>query len=150
MIRTERQNKILELIASKDINTQTELTKELNKQGYNITQATVSRDIKQLGLIKTISANNGYKYVYPDTNVYDTKLLTIFKESVLSIDKAINLIVLKTISGSANSACVIIDKLNIKGVAGTLAGDDTIVVIIKIAEEIDNIYEKLRSLLNSK
>lgn len=147
MIRTARQNKILELIANKDIDTQTELTSELRKEGYKITQATVSRDIKQLGLLKTATATSGYKYIYPETKAQDTRLLTIFRESVISIDKAINLIVLKTISGSANSACVIIDKLNIKGVAGTLAGDDTIVVIIKTTEEVNYVYNELRKLL---
>lgn len=150
MVRTSRQNKILELIEKKDIETQTELMKELNFAGFTATQATVSRDIRELGLIKTISATDKYKYVFPETKPQNNKLLTIFKESVVAIEKAINLIVLKTISGSANSACLIIDKLNIKGVAGTLAGDDTIVVIIKTIEEVNDVYNELKKLLNKK
>lgn len=153
MAKSARQNKILQLISEKDIGTQAELTAELIKEGFNITQATVSRDIKSLGLIKIASPLKGYKYYYPESNESNEnnenklKLLTIFRESVISIEKAINLIVLKTISGSANSACLIIDKLNIEGVAGTLAGDDTIIVIIKRIEDIDYVYGELNKLL---
>ncbi|MDD4315787.1 MAG: arginine repressor [Clostridia bacterium] len=149
MVRTDRQDKILELIEHKDIETQAELTSELVKAGFQVTQATVSRDIKDLGLIKAASAR-GYKYLYGQNNDHNSRLLNIFKESVISIQTAMNLIVLKTMSGSANSACVIIDKLNIEGVVGTLAGDDNLVVIVKNLDLVDSVTTRLKNLMQKK
>lgn len=146
MLRNARQTKILELIEKKDIGTQTELTNELNKEGFAITQATVSRDIKELGLVKVVSSNNKYKYLYPENSNQDSKLLNIFRESVLTIETALNQIVIKTISGSANSACVIIDKLNFSSIVGTLAGDDTIIIIVKTIKDVDEVYRALQTL----
>lgn len=149
MTRSDRREKILQLIAQKDIETQSELTKELVDAGFQVTQATVSRDIKDLGLVKAASAK-GYKYLHSPSSDQNTRLLNIFKESVIGIQTAMNLIVLKTMSGSANSACVIIDKLNIEGVVGTLAGDDTIVVIIKNLELVDSVTTYLKTLMHKK
>jgi transcriptional regulator of arginine metabolism len=149
MTRSDRRNKILELIAQKDIETQSELTQELIAAGFRVTQATVSRDIKDLGLVKAASAK-GYKYLYNPGNDQNTRLLNIFKESVVSIQTAMNLIVLKTMSGSANSACVIIDKLNIEGVVGTLAGDDTLVVIVKNLDLVESVMTYLKTLMHKK
>lgn len=146
MLRNARQTKILELIGQQDIETQAELTIELKKVGFNITQATVSRDIKELGLVKVVSSNNKYKYLYPENDDQNSKLLNIFRESVLTIETALNQIVIKTISGSANSACIIIDKLNNDSIVGTLAGDDTIFIIIKTVEEVDEVYRILQNL----
>lgn len=150
MVRGERQLRILELISKNDIETQADLSNALLKQGYNVTQATISRDIRELGLIKVVTQNKKYKYLYPQQSDQRIKLINLFKESVLSIDKAMNMIVIKTISGSANTACLLIDKLNLKGVVGSLAGDDTIVVIVKTIDEVEIIYNKLIEITNSK
>lgn len=149
MTRSDRRDKILQLIAQKDIETQAELTRELIDAGFQVTQATVSRDIKDLGLVKAASAK-GYRYLHNVGNDQNTRLFNIFKESVISIQPAMNLIILKTMSGSANSACVIIDKLNIEGVVGTLAGDDTIVVIIKNLELVDSVTTYLKTLMQKR
>ncbi|HHU42887.1 MAG: arginine repressor [Bacillota bacterium] len=149
MSRKQRQAKILELISEKAIETQSELMEELYKNGYKTTQATVSRDIKDLGLVKT-AFNNRYRYVYPDNNNRQDRFLAIFKQSIISIDKAMNLVVLKTVSGAANSACMAIDTLNEPAIAGTLAGDDTFVVIVKNLGEIDKIYNKLKDMMTDK
>ncbi len=146
MIRTKRQAKILQIIGEKDIETQSELTQELIAAGFKVTQATVSRDIKDLGLVKSAS-NNKYKYIYPEINHQQSRYLALFKQSVISIDTAMNLIILKTVAGSANSACMAIDKLNEPSIVGTLAGDDTIVVIVKTIENIKIIYNKLKEMM---
>ncbi len=149
MQRITRREKILELIKEKNIQTQTELMKYLKIAGFNATQATISRDIKQLGLIKVAVKDGSYKYIRSHQNKeYDNKLLTMFREAVISIQKASDLIVLKTISGSANSACFTIDKLNINGVAGTLAGDDTIFVAIQSKDMQDKVFTELNNLLD--
>lgn len=149
MIRTKRQARILELINQKDIETQLDLTKELINDGFKVTQATVSRDIKDLGLVKTASSNK-YKYVYPEQNIQQSRYLALFKQAVISIDIAMNIIVLKTVVGSANSACMAIDKLNDSTIVGTLAGDDTIIVIVKAIENVKSIYNKLKEMMTGK
>ncbi len=157
MKRSQRQKKIIELIEKKEIQTQIELMQELIRHGYKITQATVSRDIKQLGLLKTATANGGYKYIYNNAKKQekqqkekDEKLLTLFKKSVISITKALNLIVLTTISGSANSACYTIDTLDIDGIVGTLAGDDTIFIAVRSQQDRDLVFQKLQHLLDEE
>lgn len=144
-----RQTKILEIIENKEIETQEELSEELKKIGLNVTQATVSRDIKELRLIKVLSTTGQYKYATlknQDTILSD-RLVRMFKDSILSYDHAGNILVLKTISAAAQAAASAIDAANFDGVVGTVAGDDTIFVVIKDAEKMQEIIEKFRNLI---
>lgn len=145
MSRAKRQAVLLELIANKEIETQKELTYELKELGLDVTQATISRDIKELGLVKVTSPKtNKQKYVYsePQTEKFP-KLIKLFQESVLRIDAAENLIVLKTISGSANAACLLVDKLNIDDILGSIAGDDTALIVVKSRDIVSDVIAKL-------
>ena len=133
MARTKRQSKILELISTNEIETQDELVTYLRNADFDITQATISRDIKELGLIKILSPESGkYKYSLVDSNenvVVSNKNICIFKEAVVSIRTAQNLCVIKTIKGMASAICGLIDKLNLDSIMGAVSGDDTIMAI---------------------
>jgi len=127
-MKRHRQEKILELIAQTDIETQHGLAEALCKAGYPSTQATISRDIRELGLMKELSAAGTYRYAAqqkkPRTE-HAERLRTIFRESVISVAIAQNLIVIQTLPGLASAACSAIDSLSVTGLVGTLAGDDT-------------------------
>lgn len=147
--RSTRQSKILELISVKEIETQDELVAELRAADFDITQATISRDIKELGLIKILSQDSGkYKYslVEASENVVSNKNIIIFKESVITIKTAQNLCVIKTIKGMASAICGLIDKLNLDSVMGAVNGDDTIMVIFPTYEFALNATETLLKL----
>jgi transcriptional regulator of arginine metabolism len=142
--RDNRHNNILRLIAEKEIDTQTELVESLINLGFDVTQATVSRDIKELGLIKIRGEKKKYKYAVQKVDQGLSKLANLFRESVISIDTAVNQIVIKTFSGSANTAAVFLDKIDIKQIIGTLAGDDAILVIVKTIEDVPLVYNILK------
>jgi len=147
MSRNIRQSKILELIAKYEIDTQDDLSSELKKAGFTVTQATVSRDIKELGLVK-VQSGEAYKYAVPaETAGVSAKIINMFRESVISIDGANNLIVIKTMPGSANAAALLVDKLNINGVMGCIAGDDTVLVILKTDNITNEVVRKLQKLM---
>ena len=133
-MKSKRQEKILELIHDHSVQTQEQLLAELNDAGFRTTQATISRDIKQLRIIKELGPNGTYRYVSapkPVEHAFSAKLNMIFRQCVTSIDFAQNLIVIKTMPGLANAACSAIDKLELPELLGTLAGDDTCVVIMR-------------------
>lgn len=146
----ERHNMILDLITKYKIDTQEDLAQRLKQAGYEVTQATVSRDIKKLQLVKRVDAE-GSRYVSSATGHQDDtmsqRMLNIFASSVMSIDYAENLVVIKTMPGMAQAAAAAIDALGLVGVLGTIAGDDTIMVI---ARDIDRArftaarFEKMR------
>ncbi|MDF2839762.1 MAG: arginine repressor [Clostridia bacterium] len=148
-MKISRHAKILEIIERNEIDTQEDLAEELKKNGFNVTQATVSRDIKELRLIKVLS--EGGKYRYAALREHDTmlsdRLVKVFSESVLSIDCAGNIIVLKTFSGAAGGACEAIDTFDIQEIVGTIAGDDTIFVLIRSAETVEHVIEKFKKLI---
>ena len=150
MARTGRPLKLIEIINKNEIETQEALAEALRNEGYLVTQATVSRDIKDLGLIKVMTPNKTYKYAQPASTEQKSsgKMLNLFRECVISIDYAGHLIVIKTVSGGANSAATLVDKLNFPEVMGCVAGDDTILVVIKDQQKIVPIVEKLKSLLD--
>lgn len=125
MMRTKRQDKILELISQNEIETQEELVDELKKAGFDVTQATISRDIKDLRLVK-ITENGKQRYDRERLNSNVTqKFRDMYKHSILSVENAGNLVVLKTLSASANVVAIMVDRLNNKHVLGCVAGDDT-------------------------
>ena len=132
-----RQTAILSIIEQNDIETQEELASRLRQMGIDVTQATVSRDIKELRLLKVLSASGGYKYATADKAEHglSDRFVRMFKDSVLSINYANNIIVIKTLSGSANVAAEAIDSMRLPQILGTMAGDNTILVIVPNEEE---------------
>ncbi len=131
MARSARQSKILELISTKEIETQDELARELKNANFDITQATISRDIKELGLTKILSSSGKYKYCFvgSDEQVISNKYITIFKEAVISVKSALNLVVVKTIKGMGAGVASFVDKLNLTDLMGAVSGDDTVMLI---------------------
>lgn len=148
-MKTNRHTVILDIINSMDIDTQEELAIELARRGFKVTQATISRDIKELRLIKVLSSNGSYKYATVDraeVALFD-RYVKIFAQSVLSIIPCGNLIVLKTIAGSANVAAEAVDALKWPEIAGSIAGDNTIFVVIKDADNALEIVERFKELI---
>ena len=127
-MKKERQNAVLKVIAATDVETQNQLIVELAKVGIESTQATVSRDIKELHLIKELTSRGTYRYAVsdrPDTQNNTLRLKAIFKESVTSYANAQNIVVIKTLPGLAPAACGAIDSMGIRSIVGSIAGDDT-------------------------
>lgn len=123
-MKTARLERIKELITELNVTTQDMLVDLLNKDGYNVTQATVSRDVKKLGLVKSFQ-NGVNKYVLSKSsnNIHDNVILS---NGILSVEVAQNIVVIKSKAGFANTICVVLDQLELNGLVGTLAGDDTI------------------------
>lgn len=149
-MKIARHAKILELISQRDIETQEELVEDLRRLGMNVTQATVSRDIKELKLVKVMSSNGKYKYasMAHGESVLSEKLMRIFAQTVINIDMVGNMIVVRTISGSAPAAAEALDSLNWDGLVGTLAGDNTIFVIARTSEKAQELATKFKKLLD--
>jgi transcriptional regulator of arginine metabolism len=147
-LKAKRHMKIREIIKEKPIETQEELAEELRKQGFNVTQATVSRDIKELRLIKVLRDNEHYCYAEPErTSFISDKLLRMFKESIIGMESSENLIVIKTLSGTASAAAEAIDGLNWREIIGTIAGDNTILVIARSKAAVKEIMEKFENIM---
>ena len=137
-MKTERQSQILELIAQQDIETQNQMMEALAARGIKSTQATLSRDIKELRLIKELSPDGGYRYVAPAAEASQnhlSRLHKIFRESVVSYDTAQNLVVIHTLPGLANAAASAMDAMDIPSLVGTLAGDDTVFLAMRTDED---------------
>ena len=133
VLKAKRHTKILELIQTNTVETQEDLLSLLKKEGFNATQATVSRDIKELKLQKSQSNNGKYYYSNKIVNKAMEKkdFSNLFSNSVINIDYASNMIVIKTSSGMAQGVCVTIDNLELNGIVGTIAGDDTIFIVVR-------------------
>lgn len=146
MHRNSRQAAILEIIAEKDIETQEELCEELVKRNFNVTQATISRDIKDLKLYKVTGTTKKYKYAFIESegDAVSTKMRNLFRECVQSVNCANNLILIKTLRGNGSTAGTFIDSLALKEVIGTVAGDDTVLVVIDNNENAQNLVNKFR------
>ena len=150
-MKAARHAAILELIENNIIETQDDLADRLRESGFKVTQATVSRDIKEIRLIKVLAENGKYKYATIDkaeTGFYD-KFLTMFSQTVLKVSKAGNLIILKTLTGSASVAGEAVDSMKLDGIEGTIAGDNTVFCAVKDSELADVIIDKFQSILNS-
>ena len=150
-MKTERHRKILELISDNAVTTQEELMAMLSDAGFRVTQATVSRDIKELHLIKELTSYGTYKYVVSGRKTslnFAGRLRTIFKEGVTSFDRAQNIVVLKTMPGLASAACAAIDGMEISGLVGSLAGDDTALLIMRDNEKAASFCEEIHTMLN--
>ena len=146
MHRNARQQKILEIIAAKEIDTQEELCAELNNLNFNVTQATISRDIKELKLYKISGTTKKYKYacLESDDDSVRGKMKTLFRECVQTINYANNIIVIKTMRGNGSSAGMFVDSLQIKEIIGSVAGDDTLLIVVDNNENTKTIADRLK------
>lgn len=151
-MKTRRHAKILELIAERDIDTQEELLRCLRESGFDVTQATVSRDIKELRLVKSLSSSGKYKYTTGKEDAQDisTKFLSMFHDSVRMIEAAGNLVVIKTMTGMAQAVCAAIDSMQPRPFVGTLAGEDTILVICKTEAQALDMQDELKKVVGGK
>ncbi len=147
MGKNKRQQIVLDIISKTEVNTQEELLTILAEKGLAVTQATVSRDIKDLGLIKTAGLVKKYRYVLPDEARAGGKAAEQFRHAVKCVLKAMNTVVVKTISGNGNAVAALIDNMNIEWIVGTIAGDDTIFAVAKNEEDADKIVAELTALL---
>ncbi len=148
-MKTARHAMILQIIAEQDVETQDELAEELRKRGFKVTQATVSRDIKELRLIKVLGDHHNYKYATVDkaeTGLAD-RFLRMFAHSVVSVATAGNLVVLKTLSGSASVAAEAVDSLRWPEIVGCIAGDNTIFVAVDEIENVAEVVKKFRAIM---
>lgn len=149
-MKFQRQTKILELIEKEPLETQEELSARLREAGFDTTQATVSRDIKELRLIKVMTANGSYRYATAASEQdggIQTRVRRIFRESVTSVAVAQNMVVIKTLPGLANAAAYAIDAMRDPSVVGTLAGDDTVLCVIHDSASAESFRENALKLL---
>jgi len=133
-MKNQRQAKIMEIISTRDIETQEQLLQALQEAGFYSTQATISRDIKELRVVKELTSFGTYRYTTSGkdgSHTFSARLNTIFRECITSIDYAQNIIVIKTMPGLAGAAASAIDGMSISVVVGTLAGDDTVMIVMR-------------------
>ena len=151
-MKSKRQNEIIRLIASRDIETQEELASELRALGYKVTQATVSRDIRELRLIKVASKGGGFKYAKPDRHeiAVSERLTRILCDSLVNVDSSGNIIVVKTLSGAANVAAEALDNLGWPEILGTIAGDNTIFIVTRTEADTTEITNRIRRLTDQR
>ena len=148
-MKSKRHNRILEIINEKEIETQEELAEELKVSGFEVTQATISRDIKILKLLKVQSMSGKYRYVAPtkeERNIND-KLYSILANSAISVEKVDKFVVVKTLTGAASAAAEAIDSLYSADIAGTIAGDNTIFILIRTEEIALELITKIRKII---
>ena len=145
-MKAKRQQKIIELIEKHYIETQDELAERLEKAGFVATQATISRDIREMKLTKMATPNGKQKYVVFKKQDYDTtmKYKRVLMDAITSIEIAQNIVVIKTVSGMAMAVAAAIDNLEIKGIVGSIAGDDTIMCVIKTNEEAKTVVAAIK------
>ena len=150
-MKSQRQAKILEIISNKDVETQEQLLAELQDAGFRGTQATISRDIKELRIVKELTNLGTYRYTTSSNELsgtFSARLNTIFRECVVSFDYAQNLIVIRTLPGLANAAASAIDAMNMSTVVGSLAGDDTVMIVMRDMNAAATFCGEIKSLLN--
>ena len=150
-MKTQRQAKIMEIISNQDVETQEQLLEALKAAGFNSTQATISRDIKELRIVKELTSFGTYRYTTSAKEVagtFSSRLNTIFRECVTGVDYSQNLMVIKTLPGLAGAAASAIDGMNMSVVLGTLAGDDTVLVVMRDNNAAAVFYGEIKNLLN--
>ena len=133
-MKNARQAEIMNIVQMTEVETQEQLLAELRARGFNATQATISRDIKELRLVKELTGRGGYHYVLSErkpSGSADARLRNIFKEGVTAVDVAQNIVVVKTMPGLASAACSALDGMDVPGMVGSLAGDDTGILIMR-------------------
>ena len=148
-MKSSRRQKIIELIKENDIATQEELALLLNKEGFNVTQATVSRDIRKLNLAKKQDGKGKLKYYVeePAAGELNDKYVRVFSECYVSMDMAMNILVIKTVPGMAMAVAAALDGMHFNEIVGTIAGDDTIMCAIKSVDDTYRLMDKLKKIL---
>ena len=149
MLRSARHAKILEIISSKEIETQEELCEELERQNIVVTQATISRDIRDLRLFKVAGIEKKYRYAYINESESEIspKMRSLFRDCVLSVKAAQNLVVVKTLVGNGANAGAVVDKLNHDEIVGSVAGDDTLLIVCHDNASAQVVVEKITEFL---
>ena len=149
-MKNNRQTMILDIIAKEDVETQEQLLEHLSRRGVASTQATISRDINQLHLVKEPTGRGTYKYAVSNArarlNIAD-KLRTIFHESITSVASAQNIVVFKTLAGLAGGACEALDHMEVSGMLGTLAGENTVLVVMKDTASAETFCQEIQEML---
>ena len=146
MTKADRHKKILELISERVVSTQTDLTNLLIEEGFDVTQATTSRDLQELRIIKVLLSDGTYKYTVPKEGDADIngKLRKILGECLLSADYAVNIVVLKTITGAAQAVAFALESIEDDDVVGSIAGDDTIMIVVRSERDAKMLCNKLK------
>lgn len=150
-MKSQRQAKILEIISNKNVETQEQLLAALQEEGFRGTQATISRDIKELRIVKELTSLGTYRYTTSSNEItgsFSSRMNTIFRECVVGFDYAQNIIVIRTLPGLASAAASSIDAMNMSAVVGSLAGDDTVMVVMRDMNAAASFCGEIKSLLN--
>ena len=150
-MKSQRQAKILEIIANVNVETQEQLLTELQAAGFRGTQATISRDIKELRIVKELTSLGTYRYTVSNNEIgstFSARLNTIFRECVISFDYAQNIIVVRTLPGLASAAGSAIDAMNLSTIVGTLAGDDTVMIVMRDTNAAASLCGEIKNLLS--
>ena len=143
-MKNKRQYKILDIVKMHDVETQEMLQSLLSQYGFNVTQATVSRDIKELNLVKKSGKNGIYRY---EISTVNSSKQSIFIDTVTDIDYAINTVVIKCHNGMAQAACAALDSMNYENIIGTIAGDDTIFILMRTESDAHNLVKTFKKLI---
>ena len=149
-MKNKRQTEILQLISAYDIDTQEELRSRLKENGFEATQATVSRDMRELKIIKSSAGNGRYKYIYQpaeSNSMLQNRFSTILKEAIKSVDTAMNIVVVNVYTGMGSAAGAAIDSLRLTGVVGSVAGDDTFIIITKTPETAEEVCGHIQNII---
>ena len=148
-MKSQRQAKILEIISRKEIETQEELCDELNALNYTVTQATISRDIRDLHLFKVAGIEKKYRYAYINDGESEIspKMRSLFRDCIVFVKAAKNLVVVKTLTGNGANAGAVVDKLNYAGIVGSVAGDDTLLIVCESDESALLIVDKINEFM---
>lgn len=149
-MKSQRQAKILEIIANKNVETQEQLLAALQAEGFRGTQATISRDIKELRIVKELTSLGTYRYTVSNSDIgssFSARLNTIFRECVISFDYAQNIIVVRTLPGLASAAGSAIDAMNLSTIVGSLAGDDTVMIVMRDTNAAATLCGEIKALL---
>ena len=150
-MKAKRQDKIMEIISTTNVETQEQLLQELQNAGFSSTQATISRDIKELRIVKELTSFGTYRYTSAARDLpatFSDRLYTIFRECVTSFDYAQNIVVIHTLPGLANAAGSALDAMNMSVVLGTLAGDDTVIAIMRDSNAAASFCGEIKNLMN--
>ena len=150
-MKSQRQAKIMEIISTRNVETQEQLLAALQQEGFRGTQATISRDIKELRIVKELTSLGTYRYTTSTNEVsgsFSSRLNTIFRECVISFDYAQNIIIIRTLPGLASAAGSAIDAMNMNMVVGTLAGDDTVMVVMRDNNAAAAFCGEIKNLIN--
>lgn len=152
MSKNPRRQRIVELINAYELNTQDEIVNLLNNEGFAVTQATVSRDVKVLGLVKVKGVTKNFKYAMPkkteQSAVTEDKVFTLLKTFIVSIQRAKNLVVIKTLEGNGSSCGMAVDKIGMQEIIGSVAGDDTLLIVAGSDDDAEIIVKHFKELVN--